>query len=60
MEKIKSIHIVFFWLFISTVATVLKLTHSLNFLAEILFLIVFVLSIIILIKILTRISSRKT
>lgn len=59
MKKIKSIYIVFVWLAISIIATILKLTHNLNTLTEILFSIVFILSIIILIKIWTRISPQK-
>ena len=59
MKKIKSIHIVFVWLALSIVATILKLTHNFNTLTEILFSIVFVLSIVVLIKIWTRLSPQK-
>lgn len=59
MKKIKLIYIVFLWLAISIVATILKLTHNFNVLTEILFSIVFVLSIVILIKIWTQLSPQK-
>ena len=59
MKSIKSIYIILAWLTLSLIATALKLTHSLNWLTEILFALVFLLSIILLVKLWTRMSPRR-
>lgn len=59
MKNIKSIYIALTWLIVSVVATVLKFTHSVNWLTEILFAIVFVLSIILLVKLWNRMGTKR-
>ena len=57
MKKIKIIHVIILWFTLSLVATYLKLTNSLNELTEVLFLIVFLLSVYIIISIIKRINN---
>ena len=57
MNKIKLIHVIILWFTLSLVATYLKLTNRLNQITEVLFLIVFLLSVYIIISIIKRINN---
>lgn len=57
MKKIKIIHVIILWFTLSLVATYLKLTNRLNQITEVLFLIVFLLSVYIIISIFKRINN---
>jgi hypothetical protein len=57
MNNSKLTYIVFIWLALSVVASFLKITHRLNEISQILFLLIFVLSVYILIMLLKKRSS---